>query len=644
MKSLTATANSVRPSTHIREIDGMRAIAVLAVVLYHASIQGFAGGFFGVDVFFVISGFVITRKTLTDLGSSEFSPFEFYRRRVRRILPAVIVILFVTTFFAHKWLLPVDYMKFSETLKSVLTLNSNRQIARETNYFSPDTAFLPLAHLWSLAIEEQFYLVFPIVVFFMNTKRRLTTILVAVSVWSLITMILSSTETSAPYFSTSNRVAQLAFGGLCALFVAGKTNTDLRENPKKVVNTVAFAVLLLLIPFYSAEQAVPSILSLVPVGLTCLFLVLPRTQNIVTALSFKPIQIIGRASFSVYLVHQPILAFSKILIYGTPYSTPTTVEKGVMVAVCVLAGVVSWRLIEEPVRRLRGKLEIVAVVAILASAVLLYAHADRVIEKSGYPERIPASAAESLARRDIAMASNVVMMNRDCAYEISLPELSQSGQDPMFQRCSKLYGPPVLVAGDSHAEDLFNALSINLAERFVLGVYRHDASHVDFMRGLAEVITTSKPNLQVVMFTLEASTWIDSNLINLDQLKIDANAIFESGKQMREFTNFVWLGPQIEPRIDLFGFNPLVGRVRELNTVRLSEQLSSEVDDILTKLAKVTTVPYISKMEIVHFDYRRDFEIRDGFTYSDRTHWSTIGERLFGKRLVADQRIQELLK
>jgi peptidoglycan/LPS O-acetylase OafA/YrhL len=622
----------------------MRAIAVLAVVLYHASIRGFNGGFFGVDVFFVISGFVITRKTLSDLSSGEFSPFEFYRRRVRRILPAVIVILFVTTFFAHKWLLPVDYMKYSETLKSVLTLTSNRQIARETNYFSPDTAFLPLAHLWSLAIEEQFYLVFPIVVFFMNTKRRLAIILIAVSAWSLITMILSSTETSAPYFSTSNRIAQLAFGGLCALFVSSKMHTELRANIKTIVNAVALAVLLLLIPFYSAKQAVPSILSLVPVGLTCIFLVLPRKQIIVSVLSFKPIQIIGRASFSIYLVHQPLLAFSKILIYGTPYSMPTAIEKSAMVAGCVLTGVVSWRLIEEPVRRLRGKLEIVSVVAILASAVLLYVHANRVIETGGYPKRIPASAAETLARRDIAMASAELKMVRDCAYETSFVDLGTSKDNAEFQRCTNTYGPPILVAGDSHAEDLFNALSINLPERFVLGVYRHSASHAEFADELSKTITISKPNLQVILFTLEASTWIDSNIIQIDQLKIDTNVILDSAIQIQKYEKFVWLGPQIEPRIDLYGFNPLVGIVRELNTVRMSEQLSIQVDKIFKRLAKKSAVAYLSKIEIVKFDYRKDFDVPEGFTYGDRTHWSTVGEKVFGKRIIDDPRIQELLK
>ena len=622
----------------------MRAIAVLAVVLYHASIRGFNGGYFGVDVFFVISGFVITRKTLTDLGSGEFSPFEFYRRRVRRILPAVIVVLFVTTIFAHKWLLPVDYMKYSETLKSVLTLTSNRQIARETNYFEPDTAFLPLAHLWSLAIEEQFYLVFPIVVFFMNTKRRLAIILVAVSGWSLFSMISSSAETSEPYFSTSNRIVQLALGGLCALFVSSRNHTDPRANIKSIINTVAFVALLLLIPFYTEKQAVPSMLSLVPVGLTCMFLLLPRPQIVVAILLLKPIQVIGRASFSIYLVHQPLLAFSKILIYGTPYSVPSSIEKGAMVAACVLLGIVSWRLIEEPVRRLRGKIEIVSVVAILASALLLYVHANRVIETGGYPKRIPASAAETIVRRDIAMATGELKMVRDCAYETSFVDLSGSKDSSEFQRCSNTYGPPILVAGDSHAVDLFNALTVNLPERFVLGVYRNSASHSEFASELSKTITTSKPDLQVILLTLEASTWVRGNKVQIDELKIDAKVYLDSAVQIQKYVKFFWLGPQIEPRIDLYGFNPLVGNVRELKIVQMSEQLSSQVDRILKRLAKKSSVGYLSKIDIIKFNYREDFDVPEGFTYGDRTHWSTVGEKVFGKRLVDDPQIQELLK
>jgi peptidoglycan/LPS O-acetylase OafA/YrhL len=626
------------------DIDGLRALAVLLVVGYHAFPTQLKSGFIGVDVFFVISGYLISTIIFTNLRAGTFSFVTFYRRRINRIFPALSLVLISCLVFGWFALLPSEFKQLGQHLAGGAAFVSNFVLWRESGYFDSLAETKPLLHLWSLAIEEQCYLVFPIVVFFMNTKRRLAIILIAVSAWSLITMILSSTETSAPYFSTSNRIAQLAFGGLCALFVSSKMHTELRANIKTIVNAVALAVLLLLIPFYSAKQAVPSILSLVPVGLTCIFLVLPRKQIIVSVLSFKPIQIIGRASFSIYLVHQPLLAFSKILIYGTPYSMPTAIEKSAMVAGCVLTGVVSWRLIEEPVRRLRGKLEIVSVVAILASAVLLYVHANRVIETGGYPKRIPASAAETLARRDIAMASAELKMVRDCAYETSFVDLGTSKDNAEFQRCTNTYGPPILVAGDSHAEDLFNALSINLPERFVLGVYRHSASHAEFADELSKTITISKPNLQVILFTLEASTWIDSNIIQIDQLKIDTNVILDSAIQIQKYEKFVWLGPQIEPRIDLYGFNPLVGIVRELNTVRMSEQLSIQVDKIFKRLAKKSAVAYLSKIEIVKFDYRKDFDVPEGFTYGDRTHWSTVGEKVFGKRIIDDPRIQELLK
>jgi hypothetical protein len=129
-------------------------------------------------------------------------------------------------------------------------------------------------------------------------------------------------------------------------------------------------------------------------------------------------------------------------------------------------------------------------------------------------------------------------------------------------------------------------------------------------------------------------------------LKYNMNylSIINPYPQIQKYEKFVWLGPQIEPRIDLYGFNPLVGIVRELNTVRMSEQLSSQVDKILKRLAKKSSVGYLSKMQIVHFDYREDFDVPEGFTYSDRTHWSTVGEKVFGKRLVDDPQIQELLK
>jgi hypothetical protein len=201
-----------------------------------------------------------------------------------------------------------------------------------------------------------------------------------------------------------------------------------------------------------------------------------------------------------------------------------------------------------------------------------------------------------------------------------------------------------VVVGDSHAEDLFNALGQNLRNRFILGIFRGDLSHADFMVELEQQIEVSTARIGVVVLTLEGSTWIENNKVQSEGLAADALQIIEAAKGIANRASFVWFGPQIEPRIDLYSFNPLVGSVREQNTVRLSEVLSMKVDELLRALCESEGIAYLSKIDVIEFDYTRDFEISEGFTYSDRTHWSTLGERYFGKRLLADDRVREVLK
>ncbi|NDG76881.1 MAG: acyltransferase, partial [Acidimicrobiia bacterium] len=140
---VTETTQDSIKQDHLPEIDGLRALAVLAVVLYHSRLEWFRGGYLGVDVFFVISGFVITRRVLSDLDTGQFSMAQFYRRRIRRILPALMMVLIVSTLLAHLWLLPSEYVSYSQTLKSVLTLNANHFLATKTNYFQPETDYMP---------------------------------------------------------------------------------------------------------------------------------------------------------------------------------------------------------------------------------------------------------------------------------------------------------------------------------------------------------------------------------------------------------------------------------------------------------------------------------------------------------------------
>lgn len=147
---------------HRPEIDGLRAIAVLPVILFHARLPGFSGGFVGVDIFFVISGFLITSLILEEMARGDFSLRRFYERRARRILPALYLVLAVSMPFALALMWPDELREFGRYLVAVIFFVSNIRLWLSTDYFSPDAALNPLLHTWSLGVEEQFYMLFPL--------------------------------------------------------------------------------------------------------------------------------------------------------------------------------------------------------------------------------------------------------------------------------------------------------------------------------------------------------------------------------------------------------------------------------------------------------------------------------------------------
>ena len=171
-----------------REIDGLRALAVLPVILFHAGFETFSGGFVGVDVFFVISGYLITTMILADLEQGKFSIVNFYERRARRILPALFLVILVCIPFAWLWLEPYHFVEFGRSLLAVVFFSSNILFWRESGYFANAASEKPLLHTWSLAVEEQYYVLFPLflMLFWKLGKRWLLLTLGLVFVVSLI--------------------------------------------------------------------------------------------------------------------------------------------------------------------------------------------------------------------------------------------------------------------------------------------------------------------------------------------------------------------------------------------------------------------------------------------------------------------------
>ena len=198
------------------DIDGLRAIAVLAVVLFHAGVPGFSGGFVGVDIFFVISGFLISGIILREFDEQSFSYSRFYERRVRRILPALFVMLIASSVLAYLLLYPPDARAFGEDLASVVLFGSNIRFWRTITYFAPQAAASPLVHTWSLGIEEQFYITFPFIfAWLLRRHRRASNRIVAIAIAGSFVLCAAYSELRSPqaaFFLLPARAWELLLG------------------------------------------------------------------------------------------------------------------------------------------------------------------------------------------------------------------------------------------------------------------------------------------------------------------------------------------------------------------------------------------------------------------------------------------------
>ena len=184
------------------EIDGLRAIAILPVIFYHAGIEIFNGGYVGVDIFFVVSGYLITTIILKELDEGKFSIINFYERRIRRIIPALFAVMFVSIIFAYFLLLPNDIKDFSQSLVAVSTFVSNILFWRESGYFDTSSELKPLLHTWSLAVAEQFYLVFPILLITIwNFGRKKVFWLI------LLISVITGSNTVSVFFTSEIRIS-----------------------------------------------------------------------------------------------------------------------------------------------------------------------------------------------------------------------------------------------------------------------------------------------------------------------------------------------------------------------------------------------------------------------------------------------------
>ena len=336
------------------EIDGLRAVAVLPVILFHAGFEIFGGGFVGVDVFFVISGYLITSIIWSDMKEGTFSLTGFYERRARRILPALFFIMAVCIPFAWMLLFPRDLLEFTNSLVAVSTFWSNFFFWRESGYFATSAELKPLLHTWSLAVEEQYYIFFPLFLLLVARlgKERILLILSLVGVVSLgMANVAAYTLADAAFFLPQHRVWEIIMGALVALSLDGKHENRLAMPTNQGLSLLGAILIAYSVFWFDESTPVPSLYTLIPTGGAVLIILFAQKDTFVNrVLSNKLLVGIGLISYSAYLWHQPIFAYAR---YYTEFNLSPVTMVALSVAPLPLA-YLTWKYVERPFRKRRA--------------------------------------------------------------------------------------------------------------------------------------------------------------------------------------------------------------------------------------------------------------------------------------------------
>ena len=380
--------------TYRPEIDGLRTISVIAVIFYHAQItilgqQPFKGGFVGVDIFFVISGYLITSLILKELrATGSFSFKNFYERRVRRILPALLVVMLASLPFAWMYLIPTSFLDFSKSILYSLGFSSNYYFHFTGQQYGAVSGLLkPFLHTWSLSIEEQFYILFPITIFlsFKYFKKYIIHLIIFGFLTSLILAVWTvKNNTSISFYFLHTRMWELLAGSILAYIEVKQGHRNNSRILNLILPKIGFLLIILTIIFFKLYFPHPSLFTLVPIIGACLIIWFSNEDELITRLlSTKLFVGIGLISYSLYLWHYPIFAFAR-----NKNLTHTFFEKFELIFLCVILSIVTFYFIEKPFRKREKNFKSLSKV-IVSFALILIIFNFIGFKEQGFKKRLP---------------------------------------------------------------------------------------------------------------------------------------------------------------------------------------------------------------------------------------------------------------
>lgn len=588
-----------------REIDGLRALAVIPVIMFHAGFDSFSGGFVGVDIFFVISGYLITTIIYADLQAGRFSISKFYERRARRILPCLYLVMLTSIFLGYFWMMPDEFKNLGQSIFATTIFSNNILLALTSGYWALASEYKPLLHTWSLGVEEQYYIIFPFILIigwkYFRKYLRATVFFIALASFLLATWGVAKSPDLA-FYLLPTRAWEILLGSLTAFYLSNKAPVTGDPVSSDLLSFAGLLLIFISIFAFGRNQPAPGIYILVPTIGSVLVIAYSSENTFAGKLLGNRFVVgLGLISYSAYLWHQPLFSFSRIYFVNPPGRNIAAVLIGLTLFIAYL----SWKFIETPFRdkSIFSKKTIFYGSALCSAAFL--AAGFYLNNSYGMPVRVfPASVL--LGDLDKRIYNERVF-------------------DFKKNRFSDLSKINILVLGNSTGRDFVNMTSETFDMSNVEMIYHDDFSDCmipfknDTYKNLVE-------NADIVVF---ASGYRKECIKkDVEYSKKNGFDLFYSGpKGFGQNLNWII---RLAPEKQANQFNPVLDE-----TIKLEQEM----------LAEIPFENYLSLMSGVVKDGYIPITDEMGLPIStDRVHLTKYGAIYFGKKVLLTSRYGELLK
>jgi len=633
------------------EIDGLRALAVMPVILFHAGFIFFSGGFIGVDVFFVISGYLITTILINDIEKNKFSIINFYERRARRILPALFLMMFVSSIFAWAVLVQPDHKKdFSQSLVAVSLFASNFLFWLESDYFDVISEQKPLLHTWSLAVEEQYYLLFPIFLFIVWRLGK------NFAFWSIfflaiISLLLSEwgwrNSPSANFYLAPARIWELLSGSMAAFILQKKG-----VKKSQTISFIGLVAIIFSIFIFDQSTPFPSIYTLIPVGGTVLIILFADKETITgRILSLNFIVGIGLVSYSAYLWHQPLFAFTRIMAVDG-ISSPTML---LLSTLTFVVAYISWKYIEQPFRdKSKISKKIIFNFSFLGMFLFcivgVYGNYNYKTINSGFLH--PYQKLYSYNKGSY-QADNQLLQKESWSIVRKYSDITYQKIDSSDNNDNSSQRSNILLIGNSHSKDIFNIFynSQLINNEFKIDRYGLQISDLNF-----DHIFWSSSAYNKASHILIASRYRDEDISNLanviQQIKKDgkklfiASHIFEFPGEASGFSlidKTVFLNIDLDPKVIAEKINSVYYEFFTQDT----ENRSNYFNKLLLEYGREFNIDILNRMDYVCSDQlQKCYVAQEDLTknFYDYGHHTLKGAEYYANSDMLNKFINPLLK